>query len=263
MNRMPPEILLSILEIVTPEKGDRISAYAAISRQWQAVVESITFRSLTVTPSALEAFQEAFQGVNIWRREELRTINIQPIFPKSTFSDTCCQVGRAVDRDANREADSKAWSNFVAQLFTILGDVAHRSKDATRLLPPLSLAFLSAGRVGRRENDYGPLEAPSVHCLGAGDGEFDPHTRREVEAARPQPGTVELYGANELPSLADVSSVEWHVWGRSKNLRPTCLGQIAEKLPSLLKFELHLEDAYDWGCNWRRQYQLGVHCGPG
>jgi hypothetical protein len=258
MNRMPPEILFSILENVTSEKGHRISAYASISRQWQAVVESITFRSLTVTPSALGAFQEAFQGVNVLRREELRTIKIRPIFPRSTFSDICCQAGRAADRDANREADSKAWSSFVARLFTILDDIARRSKGASRRLPPLSLVFLSAWRVGRGKHDYGPLEAPRTLCMGAKDGEFDPHSRKEIEAATPQPGTVELCGAHELLSLPDVSSVEWHVWGRSKNLRPTCLGQIADKLPSLLEFKIHLEDAYDWGCNWRKQYQSGM-----
>jgi hypothetical protein len=143
---------------------------------------------------------------------------------------------------------------LVARLIAILDDITERSKVATTPLPPLSLVFLSTWRGW--DEDYPALTGIRTSCRDA------EHEREEIEAARPQPGTIELYGLRDLPSLPHVSSIEWHGWGESKYLRPTWIGQIAEKLPSLLKLDLCLEDAYDWGCNWRRQYQSGMQYIP-
>jgi hypothetical protein len=113
MDRIPSEILFSILECVAAAGSHRISRYASICRQWQTAVECVTFRSLTLSPSDLDAFQEAFRGVKVWRRGELRSLKVQPLFPEIESSDEdsdssyeCCQVTQVV----NRDADSKVWS---------------------------------------------------------------------------------------------------------------------------------------------------------
>lgn len=247
MDRTPPEILFSILEYVATTPDHAISQYAAVTRDWQVAVEHITFRSLRLSASDLDAFQEAFQGEKVGRRGYLRALEVQPTFTENRQPDECCEATRVLDR----EADGKVWSSLVTRLFIILDDITQRSKTRTSTLPPVALTFLSAFRGARK--DYPPLVGFSTRCTS---GEHEPE---EIEAARAPPGTIEFYGAQTLPSLPHIATIIWHGWGESKFLRPTWIGQVAKKLPDLRDLVLQLEDAYDWGCTWRRHYQSGMH----
>ena len=248
MNHIPLEILSSVMEyagVVAPCRQP-LSQYSVVSRKWQAAVERITFCSLQLTASDLDSFHEAVQDTNVIRRGYIQSIRIRCIFPEAPDDRECCEVTRTLDRDA----DSMVWSNMVTRLFSVLSDISRNFvAQVKKAPPPLSLTFLEAFR-GKR-TVYRHLMGVPKNCKSAR------HSSREIEGARAQPGTIELHGSHLLPSLKYVSSFTGHGWGESKYLHPSWISKLVEKLPALQELELYMEDAYDWGCNWRKQLQLG------
>lgn len=245
MDRIPPEILASIVEYVASGHRDLLPALATVSRTWQTAVEHNTFRSLQLSSSDLNVLEEAFQGDKVSRRVYLRSVGIHCVFPERPTG--CCEVTRTIDR----EHDSQIWSKFMARLFSVLADITTRCENQTETVPPVSLTLLEAFR--GKSKMYGRLRGVHTRCDTA------EHSPREVMAATPRPGTIKLYGSELLPVLLRVSSFEGHGWGESKFLHPAWIGQITRKLVSLQHLTIYLEDAYDWGCNQRKKYQSGMH----
>jgi hypothetical protein len=242
MHHVPPELLSTILGYVDEAQDHRICHYAPVSQIWKAAVEHVTFRSLRLSSSDLDAFQEAFEGNKCSRREHLRHIYIQCPFPEfeQESQDKCCKVTRKFIS----EADSTTWSGLIGRLFLTLGDITQRYGVQAEKLPLISLNFLSKKKYPYEEN-Y------ESRCR------FRKHSEREIEEARAKPGTIKLRGSQLLPSLSFVSSLSAHCHGESQFLHPSWIGELAEKLPKLQDVHISVEDAYNWGTNWRKQYHRG------
>lgn len=246
MDRVPQEILSSIIGCANTDStsSQPLSQFATVSKKWQEAVESITFRSLKLRGTDLIPFNEAFKLQKVVRRGYLRIIKIECIFDRNP--EGCCQVTQTV----NREADSNTWSSLIGCLFATLKNVSQCYEARFQTPPNISLIFLHASRPGPH---YGGARLMG-HCVCCNAGE---HTTRELEASRPRPGTIICRDTDLLPSLTDVSSFEVVVIGESQYLHPGWIGMLAQKLPSLRHIEINLEDPYDWGCDWRKQYQYG------
>ncbi|KAH8730569.1 hypothetical protein GQ44DRAFT_700529 [Phaeosphaeriaceae sp. PMI808] len=244
MDRVPEEILTRIIEHVLAQQGKQISNCAAVSYSWQHVVERITFRSLRLSVADLDKCHEIFRGQNVRRRGYLRSVNVQCIF-RAPKTQGCCEVTRSVDY----EDGAGIWTDFVKGVFAILKDMETSYRTQHDPVPAIELKFLESSRdiyAVRRH-----LQPTRAFCKS----EQQEHTVREIESARRQPGSIRLH-ASDLPTLHHVSSFEGHGWGESKFLHPAWIGNVTSKLPELRELKLYMEDAYDWGSAWRRQYQL-------
>ncbi|KAK1253852.1 hypothetical protein MKX07_001929 [Trichoderma sp. CBMAI-0711] len=56
-DRLPPEIRHQILQSLLGQGGSHLAPYAAVSREWQAVIEPHTFARIRLTPSRIEEFE--------------------------------------------------------------------------------------------------------------------------------------------------------------------------------------------------------------
>lgn len=247
MVHIPHEILSSIVEYFNAHVAgsQKLSEYATVSREWQIAVERITFRSLQIVGSDLNTFAKAFHDKNIVRRGYLRSIAIQCIFDRNQGG--CCQVTRTV----NRKADSRLWSSLITRLFSTLENLSLRYTAQFQAPPSISMVFDSAGR--GKDAGGAPLVGHRIRCIDV------EHTTKELEAARRRPGTILFEETGPLPSLLDVSSLQIYVRGESWYLHPAWIGKLILKLPLLQTLDLELEDPYDWGSDWRKQYQFGKY----
>lgn len=243
MDQIPLEILNIIFEIPEAETTTKkqLSQYAAVSRKWQMAVERILFRSLKITDLDLDTLAEVFDGKRIARRSYLQILYVRCIFPHNG-EDGCCHVTTTVSSEDN----SNHWSKFIRRLFSILHNVSNAYEAHFQPPPPFEICFLEA-----RGNEYPSHGVVSTYCSAT------EHSIREIELASPQPGTIELYNAHELPSLPFISSFQGHAWAVSKYLSPTWIGGIVKRFPLLREIKLYLEDGYNWGSHRRKQYQHG------
>lgn len=246
MPHIPLEILDTIIKYVEVTKDNRLSLYSPVSKYWQTAVERVTFNSLDLSNSDLNNFHEVFQGEKCSRRYHLRRIYLRCMLPNYTRPESCCHLTKKFDP----EADSTIWSDFLQRVFLILEDINHTIQENSQnwKLPAISLLFRE---ISRRKRGRG---IPYLSHIGTS---CSTHSKREIEAGRAQPGTIKLYNSQFLPSLSFVSSITGHCYGGSKYLHPNWISRLADKLPQLREVSLIIEDAYDWGSNWRKQYQSG------
>ncbi|KAI8935005.1 hypothetical protein NX059_008671 [Plenodomus lindquistii] len=128
MNKLPPEILAQIVDDLPPAyiKGrpkTDLARYSTISRSWQASVERITFRDISISSDELDALAMLYHGTNSSRRALLSCLSLAFVLPDLPNPTDCCAVVRPPDRDA----DSTAFSDSVAPLMQRLYGLRRRS----------------------------------------------------------------------------------------------------------------------------------------
>ncbi|KAF2009141.1 hypothetical protein BU24DRAFT_497340 [Aaosphaeria arxii CBS 175.79] len=255
MNRMPLELVSMIISEIRPwtyrrvPPDEKLAHLANLSHTWQAAIESKTFRKLEVLNSELETFQQLFQGTNIRRRELVQKLYFSIKFPKEEVWDDevgrCCPVNSKVDFDA----EGDIWHRDVTKLFRILSDIEIRFQaQIGRTAPPMKLVFYNCTRAGRCE-----LVKPSYRPCSWGL-----HTRPEMAAVRTRPGSVRVPELRNIPALYQVASFRACASSCSKWLHPEWIHMLASHLPNLSNMEVFFEDPYNWGRNWRREYQLAL-----
>jgi hypothetical protein len=246
MDTLPPEIIGQILTTFPEEQGPvtncrqcvwraELAQFSTISRVWQASVEQITFRSLSITTSELDVFVALFNGENISRRAALTSLMILVILPNPGNAMGCCPVVRTIDR----EADSAAFSTAVVKLFTILADLEARASRQ----PPLTLTFSEGVRPSRLIEPRGTMRVP---CPSTGDGQ-NQHSRREVLEAKAMFGQFELLHEDSIPSLHDIGTLVFQGYEDLSDLKPTWISGIVPRLPKLRKLLLWRTDSYNHG----------------
>jgi hypothetical protein len=125
------------------------------------------------------------------------------------------------------------FSSSVAKLFTILADIASRATKQ----PPMFLCFGHAHRPsGFRHSKYIDWAYPKS-CS---------HSRKKILEAKAVSGYFELV-CDVIPTLHGVSTFQFKNLRDLEDLRPSWIGEIVGRLPSLEKLLLESQDLYELG----------------
>ncbi|KAF1971232.1 hypothetical protein BU23DRAFT_556056 [Bimuria novae-zelandiae CBS 107.79] len=145
MEKLAPELYDEIIGFLNrgisendTSTRDKVAQYLAISRKWKDSIEHRTFKEVCVRTDELEDFARVFIGANIVRRAVLKRLSIIFILLGPPGTDGCCDINIVPDR----EADSKAFSESVRKLFSILSDLEERLGEPC----PITLIFEDAER---------------------------------------------------------------------------------------------------------------------
>ncbi|KAM5341967.1 hypothetical protein ACJ41O_014998 [Fusarium nematophilum] len=144
METLPPEVLRRIAECLakecrlTSDKGKSVAkssfaGYAAISRQWQSIVESINFRSLRLTPANL-AVAEEHNYLTPTRLGLVRSVDFNVRFsrPATAFS-RIHVAGHVAERVAEHVDHQAEFNAMVRQLFDVLARIPCRDEPSISL----------------------------------------------------------------------------------------------------------------------------------
>jgi hypothetical protein len=127
MDRLPPELLDSIVQILADDAPGQLSAYAGISRSWQGAIEQQTFRTLDFPIADLDAFQALFDSANACRTRFLVRLDID--------------FGPADIKEFYSADETAIFSDWVARLLRVLANFATQATN----LPALTLRLYSDG----------------------------------------------------------------------------------------------------------------------
>jgi hypothetical protein len=166
MDRLPLELLASIVQVLANDAPRQLSAYAGISRAWQGAIEQQTFRTLDFPVADLDAFRILFDSPNACRVRFLVRLDIN--------------FGRPDFKDFYSTDDTAEFSDWVAKLFTVLADFATRATN----LPALMLRFYASGYPNL--GSFGvqlPASVPQVHHVRR----FEFQTNGRLHALRQSP----------------------------------------------------------------------------
>jgi hypothetical protein len=247
MDTLPPEIITQILETFPIEQGPRtgsrkrrafrpeIARYSSISRVWNASIERLTFRSLTICTDELDAFAATFGGGKISRRAALTSLTVVFILPDPANPMGCCSVTRTLDR----EADSVMFSSAVVRLFAILSDLESRSIEKR----PLSLIFLEGWRISKSAEPRGTTRVP---CRPTDHHRYQ-HDIRKVKEAEAISGEFALLHIGDVPTVHGITILDYKGTHELSSLRPTWIPAIVERLPDLEELLVWREDRYSLG----------------
>lgn len=243
MEKLPPEILAEIINNLpgkehpgywlNKHKKD-LARYSSISRAWNASIERLTFRSLTVETDELDNFAALYSGDKISRRTHLRYLNINIVLPIPPNEMGCCPFSQPPDR----QADSVSFSNSVAKVFTILADLAVRSWEQQ----PLTLRFLGATRLSKHKGKVNKYES----CKGL-DGERGKHFSEEIREAKAVSGQFELLHEDAIPTVHGVTDFEFRGFDLLEYLKLNWISGLVTRLPDLQRFKLAWDDSYENG----------------
>jgi len=215
----------------------QLALYSTISRQWNASIERLIFRSIALTTDELDTFEAAFGNANISRRKFLNTLDVTFILPDPPNGISCCDAGQIVDR----EADSAAFSASVVKLFTALAGLEAPAVDR----PSLSLLFYKAHR--RSFHLYMASREPLyTTCREKDSSKYHyPPKQQQVKA---QLGCYRLVQTDAIPMVRGVTILDLKAMMNDlEDLDPAWLSVIIGKLPDLVKLVVMGQDRYDWG----------------
>ncbi|KAH6989114.1 hypothetical protein BKA56DRAFT_727664 [Ilyonectria sp. MPI-CAGE-AT-0026] len=234
MKYLPPEILLKIalclienpcweFDVGRLIPNTSLASYATVSRLWQSIVETITFRYLVLSPTKIAA-PEANRCLVPARLGHLRYIWFEFEFPAHDLD-----VSTNPEEDYD---DQFVFTRSVRQFFGILTKIPPRPKPSVRLeffiSPPMKylIPWNSVNRVA---------EGTKVAMGEVGT------TYLELDAHWDQ----------GIPDLPAISYFRVDLHSRSLVYAPSSINLITSKMPRLKKVEWWLSDAEKVDANVR------------
>ncbi|KAF4967063.1 hypothetical protein FSARC_5354 [Fusarium sarcochroum] len=225
MNSLPPEIIRTIVSHLidqtrwVPEINEQcpktpLSSYAAISRQWQTIVETITFRHLILTSSKL-TIADSNHYLTPLRLSYIRYIWFDFEFPAHNLT---------VSTNPEDYDDQLVFNKTVKQLLGVL------SRIPTRPEPVVGLEIF--------------ISTPRKYCIPWGFVSRRPNEMDGVFHGRVRTTYVELLEEWDvgLPELAAIFYFRVELGSRSIIFSPSSINLIAAKMSRLLKVEWWLCD---------------------
>ncbi|CAH0016473.1 unnamed protein product [Clonostachys rhizophaga] len=227
---LPPEIRLTILRQL--EKHPQKSAYAAVSREWQAVIEKSTFRRLKLKEACLDAFDQMTQRQRGLVRHVCLDIELQRY---------ACQSCGRLESETWRRANNRLATRALYKLFSILS-----TWEPTREGLTLELhAYSTSDKEHWLKTCYlGTLEEDELLDSGLplNTNEIDDPSHGWVQGRQaslpPKDAMRRIYGGLDIKfnrQLPQVQVVTKFLLGRQcrRQWTPPTLEQIWEKLPRL------------------------------
>lgn len=112
---LPPSVTALVASFLPPP----LSSYAAISRNWQETIETLTFRQVHVNkPSRIEVFGQVYVGS---RRRWLNRLEVVALLPDYD-SEACKRVETPEEQEQNNEALTECVKNVLEILQRWEGD---------------------------------------------------------------------------------------------------------------------------------------------
>ncbi|KAF7536174.1 hypothetical protein G7Z17_g13089 [Cylindrodendrum hubeiense] len=221
----PRYVLSSPLTVERP-------ALATISRPWQQAIEKQTFRKLRLRSTDLDRFEKTVTGSRRRFLSGIRFVIILPGYP--------AEARGRFEREADREANDKAFTDAVNGLFRIL-----RSWDEGRDgLDTRYSIHLDIEAVYSPTDDFhnGSRGAPRrIERLDVAELENDEEVRRrDLQDRRFQYSYIRLLRPAELPVVRAISGFNTTVMKRTLAHRTAV--EIAAKLPNLRSGNWFMDD---------------------
>lgn len=252
MEKLPLEIHNEIICWVEPAAREEdlyrieLARYATISRTWQALIERYTFRKLKIRSDELGTFEKLFQGEKIRRRALLKELSVNFILPDPPNANGCCDITRVPDRDA----ESRAFSETVRELFIVLSQLEKRVEESS----PIALCFEGAARANTPRSD--PPD-PSGHGVYHFRCNIKRHPRMDVREARNTSGYYELRNL-AMPILNAVDEFRFKCYELLTELKPTWIPIILQHLEGVKILWISQRDDYAIGRTLRRAHRQGT-----
>lgn len=153
MERLPPELLANILDILQGNGFERLSPYSSVSRAWQATVEKRTFREIWVNidPNDIEKLHSVIVSGHVCRAHLVRTINVN--LNESPLDTNALTPG------GSQRIDTAWWTAAMARLFTAIAMIVALVPESTNLQ-----LVISAHPRTSTKADWGPIlrNAPTL-----------------------------------------------------------------------------------------------------
>ncbi|KAF8476810.1 hypothetical protein BDZ91DRAFT_843576 [Kalaharituber pfeilii] len=226
------------------QRTPRSAAYATVCRQWQPVVERLTFQSLQDLPSTdLDKLAEVFSRSQT-RRDSLRSLSMRIVLP-----DYGKRARRKFEQAKDKAANNQAVTDAVRRLFEILAawgeGHALGPADFARM-PTLSVTL--AGAAAPRDMYWWekPRSEPPSEPRDHKADDFGPH--------RYEHSYLRLVGLDEnpLPSVPRITNL--HIEFFMRRMEGASAVAIVKCLPRLEELHMTLKDN-EWRYPTLRQQQ--------
>lgn len=249
MDSLPLELLAIIVSLLDPSERAR---YATISRQWQAAVERLTFRSVRLKSIDLKRFSDVFVG---HRRAALTELDYHVILP-SYSENSCAKFENEKDKSLNNEAFTKA----IHSLFGILhcwdevktnnGAAKEEYKKSEARARPISLTLTA----------YSPLDPPYRENIERHRYQVTVSLERnDLFERRYEHSFLRLLKPDRLPLVLCISRLKTPVKVEiPRRLDGASVAAIAAKLPNLGVIDWSLSDDEKKFPSLRQQHRYGM-----
>lgn len=199
--------------------------YAAISPAWKHAIERITFRTITLKNTEIQAFDAIFRKD---RRRSLTKIMLDVVLP--TYDDKSC--GR-FEREADRHANDEAFTQAIEKLFAVL-----KSWEEDVLME--GSIYLTIGKI------YAPFDVSQRDYEMLQQHRFEKMVgkRHDLFEHRYKHSLIHILRPDRLPTLRRVSGTSYSTSKRNLDMRAVV--DMTAKLPSLedLHWTLHDDEKH-------------------